>query len=62
MSSRKMLECYGMAIEGNKYEHLWVHIDLLQYIKNYPDMLEEMKKRSLPHKQKFKLKRREFSM
>jgi hypothetical protein len=62
LSSRKMLECYGMAIEGNKYEHLWVHIDLLQYLKSYPDILKEMKERKLSHKQKFKLKRREFSM
>lgn len=62
LSSRKMLECYGMAIEGNKYEHIWVHIDLLPLLKDYPDILLEMRDRCLSHKQKFKLKRREFSM
>jgi hypothetical protein len=58
MSNRKMLECYDMAVEGNKYEHLWVHIDLLKYFKDYPYMLQEMNKLNLSHKQTFKLKRR----
>ena len=56
-----MLECYGMAIEGNKYEHIWVKLDLLPLLHNYPDILLEMKQRRISHQQKFKLKRRESS-
>lgn len=62
LSNRKMLECYGMAIEGNKYDHLWVRLDGLRYLASYPDMLELMQNRRLSLKFKFKLKRREFSM
>lgn len=62
LSNRKMLECYGMTIEGNKYDHLWVRIDGLKYLSAYPDMLERMQSRRLTLKYKFKVKRREFSM
>jgi len=59
--SRKMLECYGIAIEGNKYEHIWVRIDLLPLLRDYPDILLEMKHRRISQLQRFKLRRREFS-
>ncbi len=51
-----------MTIEGNKYEHLWLHVDLLPYLSEYHDMLQLMKDRRLCHKLKVKLKRREFCM
>ena len=62
LSNRMMLERYGVALEGNKFDHVWVKVDLLRHLEAYPDVLEIMQLRSLSLKRKFKVKRREFCM
>lgn len=57
-----MLERYGVALEGNKFDHVWLRVDLLKYLEGYPDVLEVMQLRSLSLKRKFKIKRREFCL
>ena len=39
LSNRSMLERYGMAIEGNKYDHVWVVLPIVPFIEGYPDTL-----------------------
>ena len=43
-SNRTLLLRYGFAIEGNKYDHVWVTFDLSLILGQMPDLFERVMK------------------
>jgi hypothetical protein len=33
---------YGFAIEGNKYEHVWLSFDIVNSLIHYPDTVQQL--------------------
>lgn len=54
-SNRSLLLKYGFAIEGNKYEHLWVSFSITQCVEEFPDVLQKVMEKRLSLLRKFKI-------
>lgn len=54
-SNRSLLLKYGFAIEGNKYEHLWVSFSIAQCVEEFPDVLQKVMEKKLSLLRKFKI-------
>lgn len=54
-SNRSLLLKYGFAIEGNKYEHLWVSFSITQCVEEFPDVLQKVMEKKLSLLRKFKI-------
>ena len=46
---------YGFAIEGNKYDHVWLSYDLGSALQGMPDLFQRVKKLGLSLRKKFKI-------
>lgn len=54
-SNRSLLLNYGFAIEGNKYDHVWLSYPLNDIFKDMPDLMERVQKLGLSIRRKFKV-------
>jgi hypothetical protein len=61
-SNRSLLLRYGFAIEGNKYEHVWVSFGVAQGVADFPDVLEGLMAKRLSLRRKFKLYAHRFCL
>ena len=61
-SNRDLLLRYGFAIEGNKYDHVWLSYDLSSSFKQMPDLFERSRKLGLSMRRKFKINHMRFNI
>jgi len=54
-SNRSLLLRYGFAIEGNKYEHVWISFNITQCLIDFPDVLDKLMDKKLSLLRKFKI-------
>lgn len=55
-SNRTLLMRYGFAIEGNKYEHVWLSYDISLPLKYMPDLLKMVQEKGLSLRRNYKIK------
>jgi len=53
---------YGFAIEGNKYEHMWLSFDIGNTLVHFPDTLQMLEEKHLSLRRKFKIKINRLNM
>jgi hypothetical protein len=46
---------YGFAIEGNKYEHVWLSFGITQCVEDFPFILPAVREKKLSLLRKFRL-------
>ena len=60
LSNRMMLMRYGMTLEYNKYNHLYIHLPIDSYIEGYSSFPQLLKLYRLPKTKKIKVRRTKF--
>lgn len=54
-SNRTLLLHYGFAIEGNKYQHVWISLTMDKYFSQFPDVLDRVMEKKSSLLRKFKI-------
>ena len=62
LSNRKLLSRYGMALEYNKYDHVFIKITFLDYLKTSKDFINYLKNFELQKTRVFKLQATKFNL
>lgn len=62
LSNIKLLNHYGIALEYNKYNHLYMRIDYLQFLNSKSEILHYISSYNLGKKKKFKITELEINM
>ena len=61
LSNRMMLMRYGMAIDFNKYDHVYLRISYFKVLNPYPKILEQIKSSQISKFKRFKIKYTTFN-